>query len=186
MLSLSGRPLSGGRERPEKNAAKRKGEIPMRGMRQIRRKTSYDKAREILDKAEYGVLSTTCDDGMPYGVPLSFVLSGNALYFHCATEGQKLDNILHDRRVCFTAVAHAETLPEKFSVAYESAMAFGEARIVYGEAERQAALRLLCGKYTPLLTEETVAAYQDRLAKNTTIIRLDVEYISGKSSLQAP
>ena len=49
----------------------------MRGMRNIRRKTSYDKAREILMQADYGILSTTCGDGLPYGIPLCFALSGN-------------------------------------------------------------------------------------------------------------
>ncbi len=97
----------------------------MRAMRRIRKKTTYDKAREILSRAEWGVLSTTCDDGLPYGVPLSFVLSGNAVYFHCAAEGQKLDNLMHDRRVCLTAVNAPTVLPEALSMAYESAMAFG-------------------------------------------------------------
>ena len=130
------------------------------------------------------MLSTVCDDGLPYGVPLSFVLSGNAIYFHCAAEGQKLDNIMHDSRVCLTAVASAQTLPDRFSVRYESAMAFGTAHIVYGEDERIAALRRLCQKYAPQKTEEELAAYMNTLIVHTTVIRLDVEYISGKSSAQ--
>ena len=51
----------------------------MRGMHRANRKVSYAQARRILEKAEYGVLSTVCDDGLPYGVPLSFVLSGKAI-----------------------------------------------------------------------------------------------------------
>ena len=156
----------------------------MRGMHRANRKVSYAQARRILEKAEYGVLSTVCDDGLPYGVPLSFVLSGNAIYFHCAAEGQKLDNIMHDSRVCLTAVASAQTLPDRFSVRYESAMAFGTAHIVYGEDERIAALRRLCQKYAPQKTEEELAAYMNKLIVHTTGIRLDVEYISGKSSAQ--
>lgn len=112
------------------------------------------------------------------------MLSGNAIYFHCAAEGQKLDNIMHDSRVCLTAVASAQTLPDRFSVRYESAMAFGTAHIVYGEDERIAALRRLCQKYAPQKTEEELAAYMNKLIVHTTVIRLDVEYISGKSSAQ--
>ncbi|HJD24726.1 MAG TPA: pyridoxamine 5'-phosphate oxidase family protein [Firmicutes bacterium] len=153
----------------------------MRGMRQIRSKTSYDDARGILDKAEYGVLSTACDDGLPYGVPLCFVLAGNALYFHTAAEGQKLDNIVRDRRACFTAVARAEVQPRRPGMAYQSAMAFGEVRIVYGEDERQAAFRLFVEKYSPALPAEKAAALRDA-AKNTTVLRMDVEYISGKAA----
>ena len=76
----------------------------MRGMRNSKRKTTYEKARDILAQGIYGVLSCHCDDGLPYGVPLSYALSGNALYFHCALQGQKLDNLAHDDRVCFTVV----------------------------------------------------------------------------------
>ena len=92
----------------------------MRGMRNIRRKTSYDKAREILMQADYGILSTTCGDGLPYGIPLCFALSGNSIYFHCATEGQKLDNLVHDSRVCLTAVLHAENRPARLTMTYEA------------------------------------------------------------------
>lgn len=154
----------------------------MRAMRRIRKKTTYDKAREILSRAEWGVLSTTCDDGLPYGVPLSFVLSGNAVYFHCAAEGQKLDNLMHDRRVCLTAVNAPTILSKALSMAYESAMAFGEARIVYGEAERQAALRLLCEKYDPDRSAAEVDVYLKAHSKNAVVVRMDVEYISGKTS----
>ena len=152
----------------------------MRGMRNSSRKTTYDQARDILARASYGVLSTNCDDGLPYGVPLSFVLSGNSLYFHCATEGQKLDNIMHDNRACFTVVAEAEVLADRLTVRYASAMAFGTARIVYGEDERQAALGLLMDKYAPEMEEKKRTAYLKKHEVHTAVVRLDVEYIVGK------
>lgn len=157
----------------------------MRGMRRIHKKTSYAQAREILNRALFGVLSTTCDDGLPYGVPLCFVLSGNTIYFHCAAEGQKLDNLAHDSRVCLTAVLSAENLGERLTMQYESAMAFGTARIVYGEDERQAALRLLAGKYAPDMAEKALVAYLKAYTADTTVIRMEVEFISGKASLPA-
>ncbi len=154
----------------------------MRGMRQSSRKTDYGKAREILAMAEYGVLSTTCDDGLPYGVPLSFVLTGFSIYFHCAPEGQKLDNIMHDSRACLTAVAAAKNLGNRLSMAYESAMAFGTVRPVYPEDERQAALRLLCDKYAPEMPQAARNAYLKKQGPNTIVLRMDVEYIVGKAA----
>ena len=154
----------------------------MRSMRYFRRKLSYDEARAVLAGASYGVLSTTCDDGLPYGVPLCFALSGNTVYFHCATEGQKLDNLLHDRRVCLTAVSLADAAPEAFSMRYESAMAFGEARLIDDEAERLAALRLLCAKYAPDRAGDDADAYIAAHKRHTAVVRMDVEYISGKAS----
>ncbi len=154
----------------------------MRGMRRIANKTSYVQAREILSRAPYGVLSTTCGDGLPYGVPLCFVLSGNSIYFHCAVEGQKLDNLAHDSRVCLTAVIAAENCPTRFTMRYRSAMAFGTARIVYGEDERLAALRLLTEKYAPEQGEEGAAAYIKAHIQDTLVVRMEVEYISGKDN----
>ena len=33
------------------------------------------------------------EDGYAYGVPLNYVYVDNSIYFHCAKEGHKLDNI---------------------------------------------------------------------------------------------
>ncbi len=153
----------------------------MRGMRRIGRKLDYDAARAVLHRAPFGVLSTTCDDGMPYGVPLSFVLTGNSLYFHCATEGQKLDNIRHDCRVCFTAVTDVRPDPALLTMDYTSAMAFGTAHIVYAEDERRAGFRLLADKYAPELTEQALEAYLKTHAGDAAVVRIEVEYISGKA-----
>lgn len=154
----------------------------MRGMRMTKRKTTYAQAREILARAPFGVLSTTCDDGLPYGVPLCFALSGNSIYFHCAVEGQKLDNIVRDSRVCLTAVLSAENQGEKLTMRYESAMAFGTAHLVFGEDERRAALRLLVEKYAPAMPEKAIGAYFKTHIANTTVLRMEVEFISGKAS----
>ena len=154
----------------------------MRGMHQAKRQTSYSRAREILNRADYGVLSTSCEDGLPYGVPICYVLTGNSIYFHCAPEGQKLDNVMHDGRACLTAVSAARNLGKRLSMAYESAMAFGMVRPVYGEDERQAALRLLCAKYAPDMTAEELDGKIARWGVNTVILRMEVEYIAGKAS----
>ncbi len=60
----------------------------MRGMRNSKRKTTDEKSEGDFGSGPFGVLSCRCDDGLPYGVPLSYALSGNALYFHCALQGQ--------------------------------------------------------------------------------------------------
>jgi nitroimidazol reductase NimA-like FMN-containing flavoprotein (pyridoxamine 5'-phosphate oxidase superfamily) len=153
----------------------------MRGMKNSKYRVTYDQARDILARADYGVLSTTCDDGLPYGIPLCFALSGNSIYFHCATEGQKLDNIMHDNRVCLTAVIGASNQSKKLTMTYESAMAFGTVGIVYAENERLAGLRLLCEKYAADLDDIALVAYFKKHLINTTVLRMDVEYIIGKT-----
>jgi hypothetical protein len=58
-----------------------------RDVRRSDRAVSKDQAREILARAEHGVLATVGADGWPYAVPVNHVLCGEALYIHGAAEG---------------------------------------------------------------------------------------------------
>ena len=155
----------------------------MQGMRRIRQKLQDDEVREILYRAPYGVLSTSCEDGQPYGVPLSFVLTGLTIYFHAAATGQKLHNLKRDGRVCLTVVDEAKNMGDELTMAYRSVMVFGSVIPVQGEDERQAAFRLLSGKYAPGLSEENTAAYIKRHGPAALVLRMDVEYMTGKGNL---
>ena len=120
--------------------------VPMNTSRDIRRTDralTTDEAREILARAEHGVLATVGEDGWPYAVPLNHVLAGDLLYLHCAGEGHKLENISHEERVSFCAVASAAVLPARLSTLYESAIAFGRASLVTDPEEKRRALEAL-------------------------------------------
>ena len=92
-------------------------------MKELRRKDraiTEEEAVALLNKAEYGVLSTVSENGKPYGVPLNFCVINHCIYFHCAVEGQKIDNIKQNKSVSFCAVGNTEILPDKFGTKYES------------------------------------------------------------------
>ena len=108
-----------------------------RDIRRRDRALTEDQAREILARAEHGVLATVGADGWPYAVPVNHVLCGDVLYFHCALEGHKLENIAHEERVSFCAVAGARVLPAELSTLYESAVAFGRAAVVTDPDEKR-------------------------------------------------
>ena len=55
-------------------------------LRRAERAMPRDEALAVLDAAEFAIVSTVDDDGMPYGVPLSFVRRGDTLYFHATNE----------------------------------------------------------------------------------------------------
>ncbi len=155
----------------------------MRGMQRADRKLSQEQAIEILKKGTWGVLSSVCDDGLPYGVPISYVTDGGyTVYFHGAKAGQKLDNLAHNNRVCLTVVPTAEINPQKLTMRYESAMAFGTAQVVIDEREREKAFELLIEQLAPTFAEDNRAKYIARFADEAVIIRMDVEYISGKAN----
>ena len=154
-------------------------------MREIRvRKRALDEAeaREILARAEYGILASAGADGWPYAVPLNHVLVGDAIYLHCAFEGHKIDNIAHEERVSYCAVASARVLPEKLSTLYESAIVFGRAAVVVDEEEKRRALKLLMERFCGP-SAETGARFEEHLRQheNAQVIRIGIERITGKA-----
>lgn len=134
---------------------------------------------DILREAPYGFLATVSPDGWPYGIPISYVYDGTAVFFHCAIEGHKLDNIAADDRVTFTAVTDAEVLPDKFGTNYKSVVLFGRAREIFDE-EKEAALRLFIEKYSSEF-QEAGERYIQGSKEKTRLFRIDVEYRTGKS-----
>ena len=56
----------------------------MKEMRRKDRQLSLEDTLAVLEQGEYGILSTTCKDGTPYGVPVSYAYSNGCIYFHCA------------------------------------------------------------------------------------------------------
>ena len=152
----------------------------MRDIRRSDRALTEEQAREILARAEHGVLATVGADGWPYAVPVNHVLAGDVLYIHCATKGHKLENLAHEERVSFCAVASARVLPEALSTLYESAVVFGRAALVTDPAEKLRGLELLavrfCGALTPK-AEEAIATSASRAA----VVRIQIEGIAGKA-----
>ena len=130
------------------------------------------------------MLATLGADGWPYAVPVNHVLAGDVLYIHCATEGHKLENLAHEERVSFCAVASARVLPASLSTLYESAIVFGRAALVTDPTEKRRGLELLavrfCGALTPE-AEKTIATSASR----TAVVRIRIERIAGKAHRSA-
>lgn len=151
-----------------------------RELRRQDRKISQDEAINILKKSPYGILSTVGEDGYAYGVPLSYVYLNNNLYFHCAKEGHKLENIKFNDKVSFCVVGNVENIPEKFTVKYESVIVFGRACEVHGE-EKHTALMELIKKYSEQFIEKG-KEYIEQSDDTVKIIKISIEAISGKAN----
>ncbi len=148
-------------------------------MRRQDRLVSEERTREIIKKAEYGILMTADKDGQPYGVAVSHVMDGNKIYFHCALEGRKLENIRVNPKVCMSCVSNAYVDQEKYTHRYESAVAEGKATIVSDREEKLYALRLICRKYAPHSFKDSDDYILPKMDK-TGVVRIDIEMLSGK------
>ncbi len=152
-------------------------------MRRADRALSDADTRAVLDDAPFIVIATVDEDGEPYGVPLSFVRSGDVLYFHATNEGgHKFEDFARDARVCATAVTNVKAYFENgdFTTGFSSAMAFGRVREVEPGTEFRRALVDLCMKYVPEAKHE-IGGAMDREIAHTSVWAIDIERLSGKS-----
>lgn len=148
-------------------------------MRRQDRKLNKNESLEILKNGEYGVLSMVTPNNEGYGIPLNYTLEGEKIYFHCATEGAKLDNLRNNHKVSFCVVGKTELMPDKFGTKYESAIVKGAISEVEGDEKREA-LRLLIKKYSGDYINEG-EVYIDKYWDRVKIIKLLIDSISGKA-----
>ena len=151
----------------------------MKPVRRKDREISREEALAVADKCAFSTLATVNPDGSPYCVPLSMVRQGDCLYFHCALEGHKIDNLRHQSLVCISCVGDVKPFPEPFSLEYESAIIFGKACQVQEREEKMLALRLISERYAPdfmPVFDEYVRNTFDR----TAVWKVQIDHISGK------
>lgn len=141
---------------------------------------------EVLAKCPVGRLGTTGEDGWPMVKPLNFIYQDGKIYFHCAREGEKIDDINRDSRVCFEVdlplryVKGTQEDPCKADYLYQSVICKGRARLVSDEGERKAALGALMKKYQP---EGGYGGFLEQKLALTAVVRIIVETMTGKQDL---
>jgi len=132
-----------------------------------------------LRAGELGVLSTVSAQGKPYGVPVNYCVIDRDIYFHCAVEGDKLDNIENSPEVSFCVVGATEVLPAKFGTLYESCVIEGIATEAFNDL-KQRALEGLVGKYSSEFESQGVR-YIDGLRDKTRVFKISVLSVTGKA-----
>jgi nitroimidazol reductase NimA-like FMN-containing flavoprotein (pyridoxamine 5'-phosphate oxidase superfamily) len=139
----------------------------------------------LLTTCQVGRLGTMGGDGYPMIKPLNFVYSGNAIYFHSALEGEKMEDIRRDGHVCFEidlSLAYAKSAegPCGTDYLYRSVIIRGRASPVETAAEKREALKLLMMKYEP---GSTVGEFPEDKIAITGVVRIDIETMTGKEDL---
>ena len=154
-----------------------------REMRRFKQQLSAAEAREILEKGSYGVLACAGDDGYPYAVPLSYVLEGQTIFFHCAMEGHKIDALRRSDKVSFCVVSQDLVVPEELTTYFASAIAFGRARLVEDASEKYAALMKFGLKYEPGM-DAHVKEHVEQSFSRTALVAIDIEHLTGKEAIE--
>ncbi len=134
----------------------------------------------VLSKAKVCHLGM-CDDEQPYVVPMNYGYENRTLYFHSAAEGQKLDILRRNNRVCFQVDTDAEVVVGDTGcncrTRYRSVVGFGRATFIEDAAEKRRALAVLMRHYA----SGTFVFPDDAVAK-TCVFRVDVARMTGKQA----
>ncbi len=149
-------------------------------MRRSDRQIGEEEALKLLKEAQYGVLSTIGENGYAYGVPLNYAYSDGALYFHCAQEGGKLNNIAFNNKVSFCVLGTSKPVADKFTYKYTSTIVFGKCTEVF-DSEKEAALLALIEKYSGEYMEAG-RKYIRNDFNVTKVMKISIEHITGKAN----
>jgi uncharacterized protein len=138
----------------------------------------------VLEKADVCRLALS-DNNVPYLVTMNFGLKHEknlVLYFHCAHEGKKIDILKKNNLVCFGAdTDHELFLSDKgtscgCSMRFRSVVGMGRVSFLAERAEKLEALKAIMRHYTQI----TAPVFDEEKIDRTTILRLDVEQMTGK------
>jgi len=149
-----------------------------RNEKQIHNRTEIDK---IIKQSEVCRLALT-KDNIPYIVPVSFGYNGESLFIHTALEGKKVEFIEANDLVCFEfdtqvkTVEH-ETIPCKWTAAYESIIGYGKMIEIKALEERIYAINQIMLQYSGKEWD-----FNEEMLKRVKIWEIKIDEISGKIS----
>jgi len=149
-------------------------------MRRKQQELPEEKVEQLLKNSEYGVLSTIGEDGYPYGVAVNYIYSDGAIYFHCANEGHKLDNIAYNNKVSICVIGYNKVIEDKFDTQYESVVIFGRAAVVQGEEKKRRVIEI-GDRFCPAFMERC-RELADKNFERFTIIKIEIEHSTGKGN----
>ncbi len=122
-------------------------------------------------------------DHAPYIVPVSFGYDGQAIYFHTAREGKKIDYITANSAVCFefergVQLVTDDASPCDWSFHYQSVIGYGRIHELVDVGEKTEGLNQIMAQYSGRDWEFGL----DRL-KTIRVWKIEIETITGKQSL---
>ena len=144
---------------------------------------SEEKIRNLLARAEVGVLSTIGEDGCPYCTPVHFLCEGRKFYVHGLPKGQKIENLQRNSKVGFCVYELQKYLmpdddsPCNVNTQYESVIVTGTASMLENQAAKAEVLKKIVAKYTPELKDLELP---EAAIRGTGVIEITAATLTGK------
>ena len=141
----------------------------------------FDEIIEVINKCDVCRLAIN-DGDYPYIVPMNFGLNIEdgkvVLYFHCASEGKKLELLRKNNKVAFEMDCGHQLILDKAqgncAMEYESVIGQGYIEML-NEEEKYEALRILMKQY-----RREDFPFNEKVIPMTAVFRFRVESMTGK------
>ena len=144
--------------------------------------TDISVIEDIIQRADVCRIAMA-NDNVPYIVAMNFGYTGlpdKTLYFHCASEGRKLDMIKKNSYVCFFIDTDHQLIPGQkgcdWGMKYSSVTGYGTISILTDKKSKENGLNCIMSHYNG----EGEYNYDESVVERTTILRLDITEITGK------
>ena len=159
---------------------------PANEQRRPKNAMSDEWVKDFLRRAPIGHVATRWDD-QPFITPTNFWydVSRHVIYFHSNIVGRIHANIERHQPVCFEASEYGKFLPSnvalEFSIQYQSAIVFGNIRLIADADEKRHALYGLISKYFPdMRPGKEYRPITELELKRTSVYAIAIESWSGK------
>jgi nitroimidazol reductase NimA-like FMN-containing flavoprotein (pyridoxamine 5'-phosphate oxidase superfamily) len=121
-------------------------------------------------------------DGEPYVVPISFGFDGEAVYFHTARSGRKIDMMTANPRVCVQFERDVKLVTDdadacSWTFHFESVIGFGSVTELVGDHDKIHGLNRIMKHYSG-----RDWSYGGPSLNSVRVWRVDLEILTGKRS----
>ncbi len=159
-------------------------DLSMRGIRRKEKAITDEKiVKKILSKVAYITLAL-CKDNQPYLVSLShgYDPNKNCIYFHCASEGKKIDYLKENNVVWGQAIIDKGYIQGSCDHLYATTQFKGKVTFITDFEEKKEALTNMVHKLDNKPDEVIYKQLTQQSITKISVGRIDIEYMSGKEA----
>ncbi|MCK5784266.1 MAG: pyridoxamine 5'-phosphate oxidase family protein [Desulfobacterales bacterium] len=121
-------------------------------------------------------------DGEAYIVPVNYGYKDNKLYIHSAPEGQKINFLKKNNRICFEMELDHEITKDKvacnWTTKYRSVIGYGTISIVHEKSQKIEGLDIIMSKYGG----PDKNTYPDTILKKMILLVIEIDTLTVKQS----
>jgi uncharacterized protein len=156
-------------------------------MREMRRKEKaiidHNEMKKILQQTKY-ITIAMCYKNEPYLITLThgYEPENNIIYFHCASEGKKIDILKENNIVWGQALIDKGYVKGKCDHLWATVMFRGTISFIIDENEKRHALEVMIKQLEQNPEQVMKKQITEKSLKRVNIGRIDIDYMSGKKA----